>query len=351
MDSHICPICHESKDPHRARFAHVRLGLGEPPEPVLCKCKDPMTIITSVQQKIASFVSNVRSNDHVVIDVPDVSGYSGVFLAKADGEKVYVFCYEFGYVITITDPKLDVVTCMATVTHKDLPEMTHTPDVVLAEMMMDGSLIYVDTLSMNSDGKLPKSMNMSVCPIRTERPPFIYRKSWDQLPSKVQLELEPTPNDGIIFTNKFRTMRLKQPTVDLLYMDGKLHGSDGAMMVRVTDGSPEMEGETVYELDVVKDKDTGAIKVTNPRQRPLKKLANSMDVIKRAIASASADVSTNTVLLDITSMSFSMRERVYEMAQSRAPAAGKVIVSFGVGWFQEWKQMLDEGFSCIAVDP
>lgn len=62
-------------------------------------------------------------------------------------------------------------------------------------------------------------------------------------------------------------------------------------------------------------------------------------------------MSTNTTLLDITSMSFSMRERVYEMAQARAVRDRRVIVAFGVGRFQEWKQMKREGFSYIAIDP
>lgn len=558
MDDHICPICHESKDPSKARFVHVRLGLDEPPEPVLCKCKDPMKIIASIREKIEQanvvkdsipgtmmdslaelnidaahidsmssrpirevelrlqgelpqtmfrkmeqgvfengttrkirerscvywtgpdtnwnarvrmrsngeatmkvsrsrvkvvpgyvlaisdeyrfsgrimhvqrdvnmteirstmrvrgsnvniiarkyetgskvsyaaefeiegkvtnsvvrsvlclalgtigtissmereidpeFMYNVRSNNHSVIDVPNFDGYldkinpnngEGVF-AKADGMGMFVFCYEFGYVVTVTDPQLTIYSCMVTVTHKDLPEMTTKPDVVFAEMDKNGDTVYIGTLAMNSDGKLPKSMNRFVCPIRTEKPPFIYRKSWDRLPTKVELDLEPMPNDGVVLTNKFRTMRLKQPTVDLLYQDGKLHGNDNGIMVEVTDGAPEMEEDTVYEMDVVKDQTTGEIKIVKPRQRALKKLPNSMDIIKRAIASASGDVNTNTILFDITSMSFSMRERVYEMAQAKAPSTRKVIVTFGVGRFQEWKQMMTNNFSYIAVDP
>ncbi len=319
---------------------------------ILCLALGTVGTISSMVREIDSeFMYDVRSNDHVVIDVPDVKGYSGIFLAKADGMKVYVFCYQFGYVVTITDPHLSIVTCMVTVTHSDLPEMTTTPDVVLAEMMMDGTLVYIDTLAMNSDGKLPKSMNQSVCPVAGERPPFIYRKSWDMLPSKIQLDLEPMPNDGVVLTNKFRTMRLKQPTIDLLYMDGKLNGIDNGIIVEVTDGAPEMEEDTVYEMDLIKDKDSGEIKIVKPRQRPLKKLPNSMDVIKRAIASANADVNTNMVLFDITSMSFSMRERTYQMAQAKAPSTKKVIMTFGVGRFQEWKQMLTNGFSYIAIDP
>lgn len=46
------------------------------------------------------------------------------------------------------------------------------------------------------------------------------------------------------------------------------------------------------------------------RQRTLKKTSSSLDVVKRAIASANKDPTMTASLLDITSMSFAMRERV-----------------------------------------
>lgn len=50
-------------------------------------------------------------------------------------------------------------------------------------------------------------------------------------------------------------------------------------------------------------------------------------------------------------MSIAMRTRVYEMAQSRVGMGRKVIVSFGVGRIQEWRQMMIKNFSYIATDP
>jgi len=49
----ICPICHESRYPSRAKFVHVRPGLNEPPEPVMCRCRDTSIISNSIQNKIA----------------------------------------------------------------------------------------------------------------------------------------------------------------------------------------------------------------------------------------------------------------------------------------------------------
>lgn len=80
-------------------------------------------------------------------------------------------------------------------------------------------------------------------------------------------------------------------------------------------------------------------------------MPNSLDVVRRAVASAIKDLTTNTVLLDFVSMFFTMRERVYAMTQSRAPNNRKVIVTFDVGRFQEWRQMMSDGFSYVAVDP
>ncbi|KAI4206073.1 MAG: hypothetical protein LQ346_001316 [Caloplaca aetnensis] len=248
-NSHVCSVCHESKDLSRARFAHVRLGLDDPPEPVLYKCKDSTSIINSIQDKIAkteetqdwvtsttmdsladinvnaALIDSVsgkrvrevelRINTHLPksmfkkmeqdeheregeeevdrgggleghekqdhdcawvlvgdvgkimhpqydVDITEIrpvikiasefeikgrvtnsivrlvlcfalnlvgtiptmqndfvrssDHYEGEFMAKADGVKVYVFCYEFGYIVTITDPALTLVLCMVSIT-------------------------------------------------------------------------------------------------------------------------------------------------------------------------------------------------------------------------------------------
>lgn len=297
------------------------------------------------------FMSDVRSADHVVIDVPNLNGYKGRYMAKADGIKVYVLCYMFGYVITLTDPDLTIISCMTTISNADLPELTDKPDIVVAEMLMDGSLVYIDTLAMGGSRIMPNTIDKTVCPIITEKPSFILRRSWPRMPSKLELSLEPTPNDGVVMVNEFRTMRLKEPTVDLLYTDGKLCASDNGVMVPVADGDANMEVDAVYEMDLVKDKTTSTIMVMRPRQRVAKKVPNSMEVVKRAIASANKDPMVDAAILDLTSMSFAMRERVYTMAQTKASRTRKVIVTFGIGRFQEWRQMMTNGMSYIAIDP
>jgi hypothetical protein len=127
------------------------------------------------------------------------------------------------------------------------------------------------------------------------------------MPTELQHSLEPTPSDGVVLVNEFRTMRLKEPTVDL-------HASENGVMIPVADGDANMKDDTVYEMDVVRDSDTNTIMIVKPRVRVAKKVPNSMDVIKRAITSTKRDPLIDAALVELISMSFVMRERVYTMA-------------------------------------
>lgn len=299
----------------------------------------------------SGFMSAIRSRDHIVVDTPSLYGYKGRLMAKADGVKVYVFCYEFGYVMALTDPDMTVISCMVAIEDTCLPAMTDKPDVVVGDMLVDGSVVYFTTLAANGTVNTAAYANSDVCSITTKRPTLIYRTSWDVMPTEINLKYEPTPSDGVVLVNEFRTMRLKQPTVDLIYLDGKLCTSDNGVMVPVANGNPNMEENMIYEMDVVKDELGDGVVIINPRDRVAKKVPNSMEVVKRAIASTRKDPLVDAALLDLTSMSFSMRERVYTMAQAKASKTKKVIVTFGVGRFQEWRQMMVDNMSYIAIDP
>lgn len=159
------------------------------------------------------------------MNTPNLDGYKGRYMAKADGMKVYLFCYEFVYVITLTDPDLTVISCMTGITDLDLPEMTNKPDIIVAETLIEGSLVYIDTLGFLRVGE-------------AAHPPLTGARARFSLTSrtKMELRLEPTPNDGVVLVNEFRTMRLKQPTVDLIYEDGKQHASDNGVMVPIAIG-------------------------------------------------------------------------------------------------------------------
>jgi hypothetical protein len=92
-----------------------------------------------------------------VVDVPDLNGYKSSFMAKVDGVKVYIFCYELGYVMCVTDSESMVISPRVSTTHKDLSEIKKKkPNVLLAEMM-DGFLVYIDVLAVNGTRSCPRS--------------------------------------------------------------------------------------------------------------------------------------------------------------------------------------------------
>ncbi|KAI0469846.1 hypothetical protein GGR56DRAFT_684339 [Xylariaceae sp. FL0804] len=141
------------------------------------------------------------------------------------------------------------------------------------------------------------------------------------------------------------------PIIDLVYVGRKLCAIDGGDIVLVAVGSPNLEKGMVYEMDVVKDPVDGKIQIVKPRMRAAKTVPNSMDVVKRAVASESKDTKISTALLDITSMSLSMSERVFTIAQTKAHNTKKVVVIFGAGRFQAWREIITSKTSYIAIDP
>jgi hypothetical protein len=297
------------------------------------------------------YMNSARSVDHAVVDVSDMSVYKGVFMYKADGMKVYVFCYSFGYVVTMTDNNLTVLTYRFTNSMQPLYEMTSTPDIMVAEMMMDGSLVYIDTLAMNG-AVVPSSRPYQDRPVsKYQYPEMTVRKRWDSMPPVNSRMYTSMPNDGIVCVTPFRTLRLKEPTIDLRYVDGNLCTVDAGNVIPIARGSEKMTQYMIYEMKMYRSINENEVVLRYPIARLSKARPNNMDIVKRAVASVSKNAHVTTSLFDITSMSFSMRSRVYEMAQASASSTRKVIVIFGCGRLQEWKQMQLSNFSYIAIDP
>lgn len=297
------------------------------------------------------YMRMVRSTDHIVVDIPSMEGYTGPFMAKADGVKKFVFCYPFGYVVTLTDPTLTVMSCVVTSEPRELEEVIDMPDVMVVEEMMDGVMVHIGTLAVDGTTKMRRGSRGVVSNIRNSRPMVIFRKSWDRVPSKTELVLSGVANDGVVLVTELRTTRLKAPTVDLLYSDGTMNVLENGSLVVVANGSDDMEEGVTYECDLHADTTTGVITIVRPKMRILKKLPNSMEVARRAVMTVTGDPNVNGALLDITAMSVAMRTRVYEMTQSRVGMGRKVIVSFGTGRVQEWRQMMTNRFSYIVIDP
>ena len=297
------------------------------------------------------FLRVVRSSDHIVVDVPNMDGLTGPFTTKVDGVKTYVFVYPFGYIVALANADLTVLSCVVPTGPMNIEPITNTPDTIVAEMLADGTLVHIDTIAANGHTKTTPGSRRSVSAIAGARPNMIFRTFMNVVPSPMEIRLMGLPSDGVVHVTDLRTMRMKAPTTDLVYTNGGMYATEDGVLIPVTTGSEEMNEDSIYELNVVKGDDESAIVLTKPKLRIHKKVPNHMDVVRRAVMSVSADPFTTSSLLDITSMSISMRTRVYEMARSRAPPSRKLIVVFGAGRLQEWRQMLVAGFSYVVIDP
>lgn len=305
------------------------------------------------------YMDEARHADHDVVDVKDLTPYKGTTMIKADGMKVYVFSYANGYVVTFADRDLTVLSCMVSIRDRPLYEATNRPDILVAEMMVDGSLVYIDTLAVNGEpvpysreySRRPVSQSRDTNTLAFEVPPMIVRRAWDGIANMPKSVTSSVPSDGVVCVTGFRTLRLKKPTIDLLHKDGYLYMNENGKMVKVARGHRNMLPNAVYEVSVERSENEGEIVLSRPVRRLIKKMPNNAEIIRRAFMSVSTDLSMSTILYDIQSMSFKMRKRVYDIAQASASVSRRVIVIFGAGRFQELNEMRTSEFSYIAIDP
>jgi len=297
------------------------------------------------------YMSEARHSDHDVVDVADLAPHKGTIMIKADGMKVYVFCYPNGYVVTFSDPNLTVISYVIAHSYKYLVEISNKPDILVAEMMGDGSLIYIDTLALSgsavSDLRMYKNKPTTVF----EKPHMIVRRRWNSAGSMPKTPFSSVHSDGIVCVTESRTLRLKKPTIDLVLSNGVLSMSHVGSRIPVALGSPFMSEGSIYEFDVDRSDTPSEVVICNPTKRLIKRMPNNSDIIRRAFMSVSSNVDMSTTLYDITNASFKMRARTYEMAQANVTTTRKVIVTFGAGRFQELVKMKTSEFSYIAIDP
>lgn len=261
------------------------------------------------------------------------------------------FAGEFEFVGVPTTLDVSRVLSVAINVIGPVDRMVKEIDVVFAEVLVDWTLVHIDTLAVNGTTKVPPGSRRNVSMIMGMRPEMVFRTFTNRIPTPKEVRLMDLPSDGVVQVTDLRMMRMKTPTVDLVYADENMSViKDGALMAITTGGEAMNEG-SVYEMDVVKGDDEGMVILVRPRLRVNKRVPNHMDVVWCAFVSVWSDPFMTSSLFGITSMSISMRTRVYEMARARAPAGRKVIVVFGAGRLQEWRQMLTANFSYVVVDP
>lgn len=133
--------------------------------------------ILSMSISMIGNVTTMKQLIDIVLDALSLNWYRDRHMAKTDGVKVHVFCYEFGYVVSLIDPNLTVISCMVAVNTTYLPMMTDRPDDIVAEMLVDGSLVYINKLSLCGMVGLPNTIDRRTCSVFVEKPHLIYRKS------------------------------------------------------------------------------------------------------------------------------------------------------------------------------
>lgn len=88
------------------------------------------------------FLSDIRHADCDVGNALEINNCDVALMHKVDGMKMYMMCYSCGYVITLANLDLTVLSYA-------IFETTSDPDILVAEMMADGNLVYINTLSKN----------------------------------------------------------------------------------------------------------------------------------------------------------------------------------------------------------
>ena len=81
--------------------------------------------------------------------------------------------------------------------------------------------------------------------------------------------MEPYPSDGLVAPGRFRTMRLKTPTVDPLHINKGSYTIADEEMIKMANGSARMTSGSVYEFIVVASEDGSEMVIASPIERVL----------------------------------------------------------------------------------
>jgi hypothetical protein len=127
--------------------------------------------------------------------------------------------------------------------------VTRTLDVIVAEMMY-GIFVYIDTLSRGGQA-LPRSRDYANRPTSTfEYPDMEVRRSWNKVTDVPVYSSTSMSSDGVVCMTRFGTLRLKEPTIDLVCMDELVYMTDRGRVTLVARGHPGIANHAVYEVNV-----------------------------------------------------------------------------------------------------
>ncbi|KAJ3219734.1 hypothetical protein HK099_004574 [Clydaea vesicula] len=300
------------------------------------------------------FIFALVMNKRAVYDTKLFSRGECIFMVKVDGQSVWLIDGGYLWYICKTNLELDVISFFP---KNDLQEFNTRPDVTHCELLINGHLIYIDTVARSECtlGKQrpfvdPKQM------LKTHRsiPPVSIRIIYDT-PENAEAELCITnlPCDGIVgvYLATSMTVRKKAPTVDLLAKGDKLLCESKAYNGRAVMQKEEyMVDGYVYEctLDVT---DCNVPKIIKSLFRPDKLFPNSYTVYSSVILNASGIKGVHSVIRkNITTFCFGIREKLYSIAKN-ARTNGKLIIDVGTGRCQSATFLLDKNITWLLCDP
>lgn len=106
-------------------------------------CRIPRDLKSVIPDEIAS---SIRRVDHVVIDIVKPASERIRAVVKADGRKVFVVASDLVSFVCTADPRMTVRKASAVMRNVLAPATETVANVVVAELMEDGRLIFIDTL-------------------------------------------------------------------------------------------------------------------------------------------------------------------------------------------------------------
>ncbi|GJC89321.1 hypothetical protein ColLi_12159 [Colletotrichum liriopes] len=148
-------------------------------------------------------------------------------------------------------------------------------------------------------------------------------------------------SDRYVCTSKTKTLRIKQPTVDLLCKDGGLWTTNPVNEVRHSDShaTMKMEEGVVYKFTVcsVINDENGLI-LKHLVVRLVKYRPNSPEIVKRSFIATISNKSVSNIVYNL-------------IRKTQALLGGNFIMSVGARRFQKIGNMELDKYSYIVIDP
>ena len=275
-----------------------------------------------------------------------------VYRAKADGETMWVI--EAGYMWYVCRPndKLEVVSWILRGTSICFGPLV---SILRVEQLMNGSLVYIDLLAVNSMPLPPRRKyippDLELLSIRSP-PRMIVRLDFDTIRgAQDSMVTSSIPTDGIIAIERdtLLSYRIKAPTVDLK-CTGKHLISGGDIKTRLVMPSISgMRSKVVYECTL-----SGTIAnpiVVGYFPRVDKRKPNSGHVTRDVLSRLENTGNDGKVISrQIQSYSFAVREYTYNVADNLV-TSGRAIIDVGAGRLQSRSFYQSSINSFLLCDP